>query len=393
MRLGKKWAIQSTVFALFATIVLLLVVNIQLRHYAIGAAENKARLILQEKQAVIDYVSKDLHPSILALIKESGVDSSYFDSRWMSSTYINRILMGYFNDSAFSDYYYKNAAVNARSPENEADQYEKAFLEKIRKNPEMGAWSDIVEFNGQPFFIYMQVNETFFSESCMRCHSSPENAPRELIAQYGSERSFYKKTGDVASVLSLRIPLNNIYASINSLTVGLSLIITSILGLIFFVQWLFVKRTLIAPIKQITAKSSAIANDEKLLGEKILITGDDELTEMARAFSDMSQNLARSKDNLELLVEERTRQLSESRHQAQNYLNISSVMFTALNSSGEITLLNQKGCEILGVSEEEALGLNWFDHFLPKEVVEKIKRIFDQLMQGEIDAVVFSWLW
>lgn len=389
MRLGKKWAIQSGIFALLATVTLLLVVNFQLRQYAIQEAEEKAKLILQEKQATIKYVIKDLRPGLFKLIKENEVPLSYFEPSWMSATYINRVLMQYFNNSVFREYYYKNATVNARSPENEADQYEKAFLEKVRNNNETGSWSDIVNFEGKPFFIYMQPNSAKFSEGCMRCHSIPENAPTGLISLYGSERSFHKKIGEVPSVLSLRIPLAEVYASINTLTIALSLFICAILSIIFFVQWLFVKKTLIVPIKTITAKSSSIANDEKLLGENISIPGNNELAEMAHAFSDMSQKLARSKDKLETLVEERTRQLSKSRDQSQRYLNISGVMFTALNRSGEITLLNQKGCDILGVTEQEALGLNWFDNFLPEPIVEEVKKVFDQLMQGEIDAVEF----
>ena len=70
MRLGKKWAIQSTIFAVFATAALLLVVNFQLRRYGIEEAEETAKLILQEKQATINYIVKDLRPGLLKLIKE-----------------------------------------------------------------------------------------------------------------------------------------------------------------------------------------------------------------------------------------------------------------------------------------------------------------------------------
>ncbi len=389
MKLGKRWAIQSAVFTILATTTLVLVVNFQLHRYAVQAAEEKARMILQEKQAVITYVIKDLRPGLFKLIKEHGVSESYFEPSWMSAGYMNRVIMDYFNNSAFSDYYYKNAAVNARSPANEADQYERAFLEKTRNNPEISSWSDIVTFEGKPFFIYMQPNSSKFSTNCMRCHSVPENAPAEMIALYGNERSFHKKMGDVSSVLSLRIPLASVYASISSLTFFLSILICAILGILFFVQWFFVKKSFIAPIKKITAKSSAIANDERLLGEQISITGNDELAEMACAFSHMSQKLAMSKDNLEVIVDERTRQLSESRDLAQKYLNISGVMFAALNRSGEITLLNRKGCDILKLTEEEALGLNWFDHFIPKPMVDEIKEVFYQLMEGETTAVEF----
>ena len=97
MRLGKKWTIQSALFALFATVTLLLIVNFQLRHHAIAAAEEKAKLILQEKQAIIHYVIKDLRPGLFKLIKEKNVPSSYFEPSWMSAIYINRIMMQYFN--------------------------------------------------------------------------------------------------------------------------------------------------------------------------------------------------------------------------------------------------------------------------------------------------------
>lgn len=92
---------------------------------------------------------------------------------------------------------------------------------------------------------------------------------------------------------------------------------------------------------------------------------------------------------LEVKVEERTRQLRESRDLAQTYLNIAGVMFSAINRSGEIILINQKGCDILGISEKEAIGLNWFDHFLPRKKIEEQKEDFSQLMQGKTDAIQY----
>ncbi|MCP3941757.1 MAG: transporter substrate-binding domain-containing protein [Desulfobacteraceae bacterium] len=94
-------------------------------------------------------------------------------------------------------------------------------------------------------------------------------------------------------------------------------------------------------------------------------------------------------DILETKVEERTRQLRESRDLAQTYLNIAGVIFAALNRAGEIILINQKGCEILNISEKKALGLNWFDHFLPPEMINEQKKAFLQLMQGKVDAAEY----
>jgi len=70
---------------------------------------------------------------------------------------------------------------------------------------------------------------------------------------------------------------------------------------------------------------------------------------------------------------------------AEKYLDVAGVMIIALNAEGEISLINQKGCEILECKEEEAIGKNWFDNFLPEGVRSEVKIIFRDLMEGRID--------
>ncbi|MBI3188361.1 MAG: PAS domain S-box protein, partial [Gammaproteobacteria bacterium] len=76
--------------------------------------------------------------------------------------------------------------------------------------------------------------------------------------------------------------------------------------------------------------------------------------------------------------------LQKSQQQSKNYLDVAAVMLISLNTRGDITLINQKGCEMLGLPEQEIIGKNWFDHFLPKYLVDEIKIVFSQLMSGEI---------
>lgn len=81
----------------------------------------------------------------------------------------------------------------------------------------------------------------------------------------------------------------------------------------------------------------------------------------------------------ELLLSERTR--------AQEYLDVANVMIVAIGADQNIVLLNKKGCEILGVKEEEVIGKNWFDLFVQEDNREKEKGIFNKLMAGEIDLI------
>jgi PAS domain S-box-containing protein len=53
--------------------------------------------------------------------------------------------------------------------------------------------------------------------------------------------------------------------------------------------------------------------------------------------------------------------LRRERDRAQSYLDLAEVMLVALDASGFITLINRKGCEILGYTEAELVGRDWFD--------------------------------
>jgi len=73
----------------------------------------------------------------------------------------------------------------------------------------------------------------------------------------------------------------------------------------------------------------------------------------------------------------------------QKYLDLTGVMFVALNSKGEVTLINQKGCEILGYEEKELVGRNWFNTCVPQYLRSDVTKVFGQLMKGEIEPVEY----
>jgi len=81
--------------------------------------------------------------------------------------------------------------------------------------------------------------------------------------------------------------------------------------------------------------------------------------------------------------------LHKEKDKAQKYLDIAGVMFVAINAGGEVTLINKKGCEVLGYEEEKIVGKNWFDNFLPKRVVDGIKPVSEKLLTGKLKAAEY----
>ncbi|MGD2158646.1 MAG: PAS domain S-box protein [Anaerolineales bacterium] len=81
--------------------------------------------------------------------------------------------------------------------------------------------------------------------------------------------------------------------------------------------------------------------------------------------------------------------LRRERDRAQRYLDIAGVIIVALNRQGEVTLINQKGCEILGFPKEEVLGKNWFHSFIPDGKEDETWKVFQSLQAGDIEGVEY----
>ncbi|OQX43878.1 MAG: hypothetical protein B0D88_03595 [Candidatus Sedimenticola endophacoides] len=76
--------------------------------------------------------------------------------------------------------------------------------------------------------------------------------------------------------------------------------------------------------------------------------------------------------------------LERARQQATHYLEVAGVMMIALDAEGRVTLINRRGCEILGRSKQEIIGREWFSQFLRREDRERIHEVYSRLMAGEL---------
>ncbi len=74
--------------------------------------------------------------------------------------------------------------------------------------------------------------------------------------------------------------------------------------------------------------------------------------------------------------------LEQSKNIAEGYLNIAAEIIVALNSWGNITLLNDSGHKLLGYSKGELIGKNWFKTCLPNKIGDIVFSKFKKLIKG-----------
>ncbi len=75
------------------------------------------------------------------------------------------------------------------------------------------------------------------------------------------------------------------------------------------------------------------------------------------------------------------------RDRAQNYLDVAGVMMVALDKRGKVTLVNERGCQILGYEEKEIIGKDWFKNFLPLGIRKEAKETFNQMITGKAKPI------
>jgi len=79
------------------------------------------------------------------------------------------------------------------------------------------------------------------------------------------------------------------------------------------------------------------------------------------------------------------KQLRLEKDKVQNYLDVAGVIFLSLDVELNVKLINKKGCKIIGLDQDEILGKNWIENFLPPNVREKAWEFYDLFMNEQID--------
>ena len=74
--------------------------------------------------------------------------------------------------------------------------------------------------------------------------------------------------------------------------------------------------------------------------------------------------------------------LEKERETARRYLDIASVMITAIDVSGRVMMINRKGAAILGLPQEEIVGKDWVSTFIPERWRDRVREARRGVMEG-----------
>jgi len=74
--------------------------------------------------------------------------------------------------------------------------------------------------------------------------------------------------------------------------------------------------------------------------------------------------------------------LLKEKQRAERYLQVAGVIIVVISTNERVTLINDKGCQVLGYTAAEIIGKNWFNTFIPENLREEFREAFHRVLAG-----------
>jgi hypothetical protein len=138
---------------------------------------------------------------------------------------------------------------NVMNPSNKPDAFEVDALKRIRD----AGLKEYYEFTPAGFRYARAVYQ---KASCLACHGEADRAPEDVKTRYGTGGGFGFKEGDVAGIISVRLPARSFWdVALHVVGVWDFLLIVAA----FLLAMVFIYSAVVAPVRRLTAATQQIS--------------------------------------------------------------------------------------------------------------------------------------
>ncbi len=242
----------------------------------------EARILYEAALAIRGYTANEIAPLLLPMIEEQFLPHTIasFAAQYNFRTMQQR----------FPDYSYKEAALNPTNLNDMAKGWEAEVIETFMENRDITE-KVIVRTTDQGEVLTLAHPIVIENQVCLRCHGAPDDAPRSMLALYGTENGFGWKLGDVIGAQLVSVP-TDVPKRRAWEHFGLSMaMVTGVFVVILVALNIGLNRIVIRPLKRM----STVA-DEVSLGNldapEFTHESKDEVGSLSESFNRMRRSLA-----------------------------------------------------------------------------------------------------
>lgn len=253
---------------------------------------DKAFLIIETMNSVRNYTSTQVKPEL----KERLATEEYFIPETVPAYSAREVFEDLRTQPEYENFFYKEATLNPTNLRDKADPFETEITQRFRQNRQLKEKTGF-RILGTNKFYYIARPLEIKKASCLECHDTPQKAPANLVSTYGSEHGFGWKLNEIVASQIVSVPASKVYEAANQLKLLVLGIVTTIFLVAIALINLFLKKSIIQPIKKMAVLSNEISTGD--LDREFSHDSNDEIGIFAKSLNRMVQSLKMALDMIE----------------------------------------------------------------------------------------------
>lgn len=162
----------------------------------------------------------------------------------------------------YTEYNYKEAMLNPTNPDDQANGFEKKVIERFSSERNLKSVQDFISvpFGGKAFYTASPIVIT--DSKCLRCHSTPAQAPPGMISVYGTNNGFNWQLNKVIGTQIVYVPASIVRQKVTQTLLWTIGSIALIFAITMFVANLWLKKYVVRPINQVVKVAEAVSTGD-----------------------------------------------------------------------------------------------------------------------------------
>ncbi|MEO0819411.1 MAG: DUF3365 domain-containing protein [Pseudomonadota bacterium] len=241
----------------------------------------KARIMRESALAIRAYTVEQVRPLLATLSQDQFLPQTV--PSYAAQENFRKL------DETFSDYTYKEAALNPTNPTDLAADWERDIINYFRNDEtqkEYVAIRDTPEGQSLALAFPLQIK----NEACLTCHSVPANAPQSMLDLYGDDNGFGWQLNEIIGAQILTVPMsvpieraNHTFAIVMSALAGIFVVVFLLLNILLSIS-------VIRPVRRLTDLAGEVSMGN-LDAPEMEAKGSGEIASLAQSFNRMRRSL------------------------------------------------------------------------------------------------------
>jgi HAMP domain-containing protein len=249
-----------------------------------GEVNSKALALMEMNNAIRNYTNELVQP--LLLPKAESQDTFIPES--IPAFSVREIFEYFRSDPDYANFLYKDATLDPTNLRDKADIFETQIVNEFRNNPNKNTDSGYRTISGSKLY-YTAKPFSITNESCLRCHSTPERAPKSQLATYGTENGFGWRLNEVLGAQIVYVPAENILDNARNSFFLITGIVVMVFAVVVVIINLLLKKTVLKRIKNIASVAERVSVGD--INANFGKQNKDEIGDLAEAFNRMKYSL------------------------------------------------------------------------------------------------------